>query len=188
MAQMRLADFIEFSNIYRQHMTADFPAEELKPLSVIEKMYALGKYETFVFEEDGQIKAYASFIWHHKEVRLLDYFAVTRDAGRGTGIGSWFLTELTATVKAKGFILECEVPEKAANDTEKNLREKRIAFYERNGAVMTPVRVKVFDVDFLLLYMPVGEALENINVRDEFINIYHNITPRELFQRNVSIS
>lgn len=47
-----------------------------------------------------------------KDLLLLDYFAVTQEAGRGSGIGSAFLQELAGSIKAKGFIIECEAPEK----------------------------------------------------------------------------
>ncbi len=38
-----------------------------------------------------------------KDLLLLDYFAVTQEAGRGSGIGSAFLQELAGSIKSKRF-------------------------------------------------------------------------------------
>lgn len=187
MQQIRKIGFREFSNIYKLHLVEDFPEEEVKPLEVIEDAFASGSYTAYVLEVDRSVSAYASFISSDKDVVLLDYFAVTQGAGRGGGLGSRFIRELVREVNTGGFILECEVPEMAANESEKMIRQKRIAFYERNGAQLSGIRVQVFGVDFQLLYMPVAKSLEQIDIVQEFQELYRNILPEKLYKASIVI-
>jgi len=187
MKKIREINFTEFSTIYQQHLIADFPEEEVKPLYVIENAFAANKYAAYILEEDSQVKAYATFMWKDKNLQLLDYFAVTRDSGRGQGIGSFFLQELAHTIKVKGFIIECEAPEKARDKEEQEIREKRIAFYLRNATQMTTVTANVVGVDLRLLYMPIEAGLESINIETDFLSIYHNLEPKEFYLKSVKI-
>ncbi len=185
---VRKIGFTAFSAVYNRYMTTDFPESELKPLPVIEKAFAAGKYAAYILQEDNRTKAYASFLWDQEDILLLDYFAVTQESGRGAGIGSLFLQELARTITAKGFIIECELPEKAINEQERILREKRIAFYVRNGAEITTTRATVFGVAFQILYMPLDKERKSIDVRKELLNIYQNISSDKLLQKFVKIA
>lgn len=187
MKKIREINFTEFSDIYQQHLIADFPEDEVKPLAVIENAFAANKYAAYVLEEDSQIKAYATFMWKDKDLQLLDYFAVTRDSGRGKGIGSLFLQELARSIKVKGFIIECEAPEKARDKKEQEVREKRITFYLRNAVEMTTVTASVIGVDLRLLYMPIEAGVESINIETDFLSIYHNLDPKEFYLKFVKI-
>ncbi|HFK5580664.1 N-acetyltransferase [Elizabethkingia anophelis] len=187
MQEVREISFTEFSDIYNRYLVEDFPEEEVKPLYVVENAFSANKYTAYVLEEDSKVKAYATFMWKEKDLLLLDYFAVTQEAGRGSGIGSAFLQELAGSIKAKGFIIECEAPEKAINEEDKLMREKRIAFYERNGVKMTTVVAEVVEVDFCLLYMPIEAGLESIDIETDFLGIYHNLEPREFYRKFVKI-
>lgn len=188
MQQIRKIGFEEFSNIYRQYLVEDFPEAEVKPLEVIEEAFSSGRYSACILEDGHNVSAYASFIRNDNDVVLLDYFAVTQGAGRGGGLGSQFIRELVREVKTGGFILECEVPEKAANESEKMIRQKRIAFYERNGAIVTDTSAEVFGVDFQLLYMPVAKSLEQIDIAKEFMELYRNILPEALYKTSIVIN
>lgn len=188
MQQVRKVGFEEFSNIYQLYLVEDFPEAEVKPLEVIKDAFSGDKYTAYVLEDDRKVNAYASFIRSNNDVVLLDYFAVTQGAGRGGGLGSYFIRELVREVETGGFILECEVPEKADNENEKMIRQKRIAFYERNGALVTDTRVQVFGVDFQLLYMPVTKGLEQIDIAKEFLELYRDILPEELYKTSIIIN
>lgn len=188
MQQVRKIGFGEFSNIYTLHLVEDFPEAEVKPLEVIKDAFASGRYTAYILEDDRKVNAYASFISSDKDVVLLDYFAVTQGAGRSSGFGSYFIRELVREVKTGGFILECEIPAKAASESEKIIREKRIAFYEKNGAIVTGTCVQVFGVDFQLLYMPVAKKLEQIDIAKEFQELYRNILPEELYNASIIVN
>ena len=98
----------EIEKIYREEMTGDFPAEELKPIDLILRLKAEGRYCAFGNFEGEKLTAYA-FLIHEKDdpVYLLDFFAVCR-GGRDQGIGSTFIRELLHKLNPEFWILEVE--------------------------------------------------------------------------------
>ncbi len=75
----------------------------------------------------------------------LKFIAVREDI-RGKGYGPILLQDAIQQIRADGkqatgwpylgLVLEVERPEMAENDIDRHLRERRIQFYQRNGAVM----------------------------------------------------
>ena len=58
----------EIEKIYREEMTGDFPAEELKPIDLILRLKAEGRYCAFGNFEGEKLTAYA-FLIHEKDER-----------------------------------------------------------------------------------------------------------------------
>ena len=143
--QIKLLDKAERKNIYKQHMKQDFPKNELRPLHGIEALVNQGVYYTYgIFEKDSLI-AYAYF-WEEKEreVLLFDYFAVVSNL-RNQGHGTEAMKAILHLCENKrGVILETENPEKAESSEEKEMRKRRISFYQRCGLKMSDVRIDLF--------------------------------------------
>ena len=121
----------EIEKIYREEMTGDFPAEELKPIDLILRLKAEGRYCAFGNFEGEKLTAYA-FLIHEKDdpVYLLDFFAVCR-GGRDQGIGSTFIRELLHKLNPEFWILEVEDIASAANEEEREIRTRRMDFYHK---------------------------------------------------------
>jgi len=85
---------------------------------------------------------------------LIVLFAMNENV-RGQGFGTAFLTEMIAhyqTLNVHTIILEVERPEDAKSETERMIREKRIAFYERVGFVLrSDITFKTFTVPMYLM-------------------------------------
>ena len=56
----------EIEKIYREEMTGDFPSEELKPIDLILRLKAEGRYCAFGNFEGEKLTAYA-FLIHEKD-------------------------------------------------------------------------------------------------------------------------
>ena len=98
---------------------------------------------------------------------FLEYLAVATEA-RSAGIGSRILTRMrqgvadTAEATAAGLLFEVDPPEAADSGSERELRWRRIAFYQRNGAVIVddapnyraPVAVGEGTLPYLLMWLP----------------------------------
>lgn len=131
----------EYEIWYRNHLCADFPINEIKPLDDIMELQAYGKYDVIVYEEGACIVGYAT-IWKCKgnSAYLLDYLGVPK-AMRNRGIGRTILNSLNADViriernPEICLILESETPLENDNSEENEIRKRRIGFYERNGWV-----------------------------------------------------
>ena len=83
----------EIASVYDLYVKQDFPANDLKPFSIIEKSLEKGQYFCCGIFNGDKFCGYACFVTlliESKEYCLLDYFAVISDM-RGQGIGSEFL-------------------------------------------------------------------------------------------------
>ena len=164
----------EVRDVYQKHMRYDFPDEERKPLSRIEKTIHEGKYLCLgAFGDDGGFLAYAFFVFE-KEACLLDYYAVVPDK-RGEGIGSAFLKEAVKCTHAD------------VTEEEKKARERRLNFYLNAGCVNTHVRVTTFGVEFLLLEYPVTTSHNRAVIAEGYRSIYRSILPKRVFEKNILV-
>ncbi|MCD8354439.1 MAG: GNAT family N-acetyltransferase [Clostridiales bacterium] len=105
--------------------------------------------------------AYACYIQtQSSSYALLDYFAVVPEL-RGKGIGSEFLRSLNGNVSAKrGVFIEAESPDSAKTEAERQTRERRIRFYLSNGAERTNAKCLLFGVDYNILFISTGNAVD----------------------------
>ena len=103
---------------------------------------------------------------------FLEYLAVA-PAARNAGIGARilaYLRELTGTAQPgiEGIIFEVDRPEDATDSSERDLRERRIGFYQRNGAALLEAgrnyRAPASEGDgtlaYLLMWLPVTPGSE----------------------------
>ncbi len=181
--------------IYDRYMGEDFPPEELKPFRMIEDMYDRGHYLTYGFyetvETEGMrkevLRAYAFFVADHaNRMLLLDYFAACADI-RSRGYGSAALRQMREIFADwKGIVIEVEDDEIAAEESIRDIRKRRIAFYTRNGCCMTSTRSYVFGVDYRIMVLPItdgraGECLAQ-KVTDLYRCMHNEDVLRKMFK------
>ena len=113
----RLLTGPELTEVYLNEMRRDFPAGELKPLSMILNSEAAGTAHTWGVYEDDALVAYLLMVRPVGcEVSQLDYFAVLPQYRAG-GIGAALLAALPDHEKgAQAILIEAECPEKAEDE------------------------------------------------------------------------
>ena len=178
----------EIREIYRKRLKHDFPANEVKPFAMIEKAFRDGRYRCYGVREGDDLLAYAFFVLTG-DLYLLDYYAVKKDL-RGSGIGSGFLKELGSRCldEASCVLVEVDDPSSAGSDQEKEIRERRLAFYRRNGLSDTGARAQTFGADFLILEFPKGEPHSKEEAGAFYLRIYRSLLPERICERQVRIS
>ena len=178
----------EIREIYRKRVKHDFPANEVKSLVMIEKAFRDGRYRCYGVRADDDLLAYAFFVLAG-DVYLLEYFAVRQDL-RGSGIGSGFLKELSRSCfrEASCVLVEVDDPFYAGSEEEKTVRERRLAFYFRNGLPDTGARARTFGADFLLLEFPLGEPHSEAEAGAFYSRIYRSLLPKKIYEQMVKIS
>lgn len=129
-----------------------FPEIERKPFSLMEELSARGKMEMLAIVEDGAFLGLVINMMAGKTA-LLDYFAISPQQ-RGGGIGSRSLKLLLERFRDQKYIFEIEMQDASADNAKE--RERRKAFYLRNGLKETGVFANVYGTDFELL-TPDGE-------------------------------
>lgn len=145
----------EMAVIYKDRMLVDFPESELKPLERIIETMEQGLCRVLTMIEGEQLLAYAVFIFPKggKHI-LLDYFAVNKEL-RGRGSGHKFFELLVPYMhenlpEIEGVFIESERVE--PDLTEREIRERRIAFYLDCGCTMTDLESSLFGVTFSILF------------------------------------
>ena len=150
--EIRLLDAAALRRVYRDHVKADFPPAERKPLAMIERQVRTGQYDTLGLFRGETLLAYA-FLWRDKEghCALLDYLAVCR-GGLGQGTGSAFVEQLKAHYGGfDGLLVEAEAEDPQAGEEQNALRRRRIDFYRRCGFRMLDYKARLFGVTYAML-------------------------------------
>jgi GNAT superfamily N-acetyltransferase len=166
MLTIQAIDSRQITEIYTEHMVQDFPDDELKPLWAIERLCERGLYHAYGLFDGNELHGYALFATAgrsrtRQSSLLLDYFAVIA-GGRSRGYGSKFLKLLRPRLQedfphCQGMIAEVERASVAIDPDEKHLRERRIAFYRRNGFRRTRIRSNLFGVAFAIMFQPFSQ-------------------------------
>ena len=179
----------EIKKVYEEHMVYDFPKKELKPLSHIYDMIKAGIYLPYGIYEGSEMMGYAFLVFNKAQrLALLDYFAIFRGKRDG-GMGSKALSCMKEMKDDFDLIvLEVEIPEEAEDDTDKDLRQRRIGFYERNGAYRTNIITRIYDANYLILQFPLKEKYSDKEMLATVNKMYHTMFSDKIFNSKVKIS
>ena len=147
----RLLTGPELTDVYLNEMRRDFPAGELKPLSMILNSEADGTAHTWGVFDGDTLAAYLLMVRPEGcRMSQLDYFAVV-PAYRAHGIGAQLLAQLPAQEgDAEAILFEAEMPEKAEDAA---MAVRRLGFYARCGAWDTHYTEHLFDAWFRILVL-----------------------------------
>lgn len=195
--QAKKLTLLQAKEIYQLYMKTDFPPEELKPFYMIENMwnrghyFAYGFYETVETEgaESEMLRAYAFFVAdHEKQMLLLDYFAASVKM-RGRGYGSAALQKLKEVCSDwKGIVIEVEDNELPMDESTREIRNRRIAFYTRNGCRMTSTRSHVFGVAYRIMVLPVTDERAGERMAEKVTDIYRCMHNADILKNNFKIT
>ncbi|MBQ7954371.1 MAG: GNAT family N-acetyltransferase [Lachnospiraceae bacterium] len=154
--QIRKLSLPEMEEVYEGPARRHFPANELKPLKAIKRMYGDGCYEALGLFSGTEFLAYAFYVQTPDgKSRLLDYYAVMEEY-RSSGVGSLFLSKMREWYRdCQCIILETEDLALAKDEKERETRARRNAFYVRNGGVETEIHVSYFAADYQIFYLPI---------------------------------
>lgn len=186
--QLEKLNIDNLKTLYESHLLYDFPKSELKPLKMLESYMNRNIYEIYALYDMNQFCAYALFMKNDSSsFQLLDYFASNR-TNRNNGYGSKML-QMMKEVQPHiiGNLIEVETVRTANNEEEKELRERRISFYLRNGLRKTTIRTTVYGVEFDILYMPIQQDVNDDRLYKELEQIYLQMFGDENFQKQITM-
>ncbi len=182
---IRIATAEEVHRLYREHMSHDFPPNELKPLPLLLTLMQQGINSIWLATAEDAFVGYAVLAaGPNPRVLLLDYLAVDA-ARRDQGWGSLILQTLQRQWRDCTLLIESEHPSGEHNRAEYQKRSRRIAFYRRAGAQLSGVRSLLFGVDYDLLQL--GTTLSPESLRREYLALYQNMLPPERLSANLRI-
>lgn len=167
----------QYKNILQLYKTA-FPDYERKPLWMLFAKQNGQNGEMISIEENGIFIGLAISL-RKENLVLLDYFAV-RDDLRGSGYGARALKLLQRYYGEKKFFLEIEDVRELRGDPIQ--KQKRKAFYLRNGMTEQDVHVKLFGTGMELLGYKADVSFE------EYQGLYRGIYGDQMIKRNVTLA
>ena len=178
----------ETRDVYEKWMTTQFHANELKPLSAVERLRARDEYEVYGLWDGEALIAYAFFgKASGGSSLLLDYYAVLPQY-QDCGYGGAFLNLLRRDLSdLEAIILEVENPEFVADPQEREIAVRRVRFYERNACVHTDIQVKLFGLEYAIMVLPLRERLTDDAVCARLAEIYHAFFPQDIYERHVHL-
>lgn len=190
----------EIKDIYCHDMQRDFPKSEIKPLKTIIELRKYNYYQCYGGFEHDRICAYLFLVWEHKELAMLDYFAVLPEF-REKGIGKKILSLVSLEMKQEdfsGILIEIERISMAKNKKEKLIRTKRKNFYLQAGCIESGLTSEIFGVGYEILYLLLTEKQVNYGkdtfhkqvltlqeIEYAYTEIYHRIVKKEYYDENV---
>lgn len=171
---IRLQTEKELEYNFFENMIDDFPQNELKPLDKLKQLYQSGNYICYGLYDGINCMAYAYFLVNpNGRMKLLDYLAVSK-ACRGKGIGREFLEAVLKWEGGQTYVMiEVENPAASESEEERQMRNGRIAFYEKCGMHMTSVRTEAFYVPYCI--MGNHEEVDEEILKKEYMNMYYTM-------------
>lgn len=181
-----LLSYDDAVRLYSTVLAADFPPEELRPLSWVNPLMADGAYRAYLLC-DGEVPVAYAFLCKSpsENICLVDYLAVFAPY-RGRGMGTALLAALRSESSAADALLfEVDHPDFSDSVAERIKRERRISFYRRCGAIDTGVRTCVSGCEFQILCLPRAESLHSGDPAAALDGIYRFMFPPEFYKTQV---
>lgn len=174
----------DLPKLYREHFVYDFHnAELMRPYDRIIELLDEGKYIAEGLYGDDGLEAYLFFSKTERFI-LLDFFAVVGEL-RGKGVGSEALKALTEQYSGSSVVLESEDPEDARDEEDFIIRNRRIAFYEKNGFRLNPLKVNLFGDRYRIM---TKNGLESEAVLSEaLIELYNKLYTEPVAKKYVRL-
>lgn len=173
----------ELAKLYQERIIYDFPEAEVKPLSLMKKLMRENNYIVLLFKQNHLPVAYTILSsLKNRSLVLLDYFAVY-PSYRGHGLGGKILTHMKEELlDYDGVLLEVENP-MLSNAETRHLKERRIAFYLRSGAIHTHFETSTQNVPYQILFYPIKKEKLTMKETKEGMNAFYSyFFPSEILE------
>lgn len=180
---------IQRKEVYENHLKYDFHKNEVKSYQMIEDLLQKNQYKCYGFFENQVQKGYAYFVKSANEaVVLLDYLVVY-DSFRNQGIGTAVLALIQEKLKENHLFLLAEVenPKFARSCQMKELQERRVSFYQRNGFIKTKILSQIFDDNYAIMCLPLKKSVSNDTVYRALNHIYTSIFGEAFVKKNTNV-
>ncbi len=180
--QLNLPTPEQLSMVYDRDLKRSFPTSELKPLAVMQNMWAQGAYQPLCLF-DGQSIVGEAFLWlGHPGWALLDYLCVAEHV-RNRGLGAQILRLLAEREPDCVIFGETEVPAHAPNPA---MARRRMGFYERCGLRKAGYETEIFGVHYQTLYLA-GSEVDPAALMQEHRFVYANAFAPDKYEKYVRI-
>jgi len=146
-----------------RYIQRDFSPGEYPPYAVLYQQLQSGIQEGLVLSsyQDGDFAYSICAAGHANKYVLVSLLAVFPEC-RSKGIGSEFMKLMIERYRSKqALLIEVEKPESSPTPEERNIRSRRISFYERAGFHLVPgIEYSIWGVPMHLMILPLQASRE----------------------------
>ncbi|MGM9997852.1 MAG: hypothetical protein ACI38Q_00385 [Candidatus Bruticola sp.] len=151
-------------DIYEKYSTITFPPEELEPWDKVANLFAQNRYLGWgLFNERQELCCYAFFSISPCGLHMLNMLETMPDK-RGLGYGQQILTKMKEHFAPSPIFIEVEALEAAVDEADKTMRERRLNFYYRLGAVDTSIRASLGGM--LMYILVLNKEPSELNIKE----------------------
>lgn len=181
-AKTRKLTLLELIRIHGS-MARDFHKGEIKPLWRILYLWLQGRYLGYGYFEGEARVGYMLFYKPSREDAntLLDYYAI-EPSYRSKGYGSAFFQAVCTQVP--GLVLEVEDPAFSLDEQDRVKRERRIAFYQRNGCKMTRLKASIKEEHYCIM---AGPATDGARLLAPMNRLYQGIFGQAFMEKHIRL-
>ena len=180
--ELRPATPEQLETVYDADLKVSFPAAELKPLRIIQRMLEDGYYRPWCLFDGAEIVG-ECFLWLGEPGwALLDYLCISPRCRNG-GLGALLLEKMLEAEPGVVILGESEMPEYAPDPA---MAQRRLGFYARNGARTAGYDTEMFGVPYKTLYWAEGKVDESA-LMEEHRFVYASTFAPDKFRRYVRI-
>jgi GNAT superfamily N-acetyltransferase len=187
--QIKILDNKERHSIYHEHLQKDFHQSEVKPYTLVEKLVTEQRYLCNGLWDDEELKGYAFFVkGSDSKTLLLDYFAILSDY-RSQGLGGKFIQAIQEKIikDKRSLIAEVENPAYASDEQSRDLMNRRIQFYIRNGFKQSKIWCRVFTDEYMIIYYNEKPHQDEAGLVMELKQVYQAIFGEEICHNQIHI-
>lgn len=161
---MRNIELCELKDIYKR-IKQDFAKGEYAPYDVLYQQIQNGAQKGLILQNGKEDVAYAFYAEGKVNGYVLISLLAVYKEYRGKGFGTVFLEEFKLFCSDKdGIIVEVEKPDDAKTPGEKNIRIKRIHFYQNADFNLIPdIDYSIWDVSMHIMVMPRKVSIQQVN-------------------------
>ena len=180
--ELRPATPEQLETVYDADLKVSFPAAELKPLRIIQRMLEDGYYRPWCLFDGAEIVG-ECFLWLGEPGwALLDYLCISPRCRNG-GLGALMLEKMLEAEPGVVILGESEMPEYAPDPA---MAQRRLGFYARNHARLAGYDTEMFGVPYKTLYWAEGKVDESA-LMEEHRFVYASTFAPDKFRRYVRI-
>lgn len=176
----------ELKNLYTTELARVFPADEIPPYTRLLQCFKEGKHEGFFFIPENEEEPVGYVINSVMHDAVLCYFLAIYDDFQGKGYGSLLIAALAKHYAEYNYIwFEVERVCDAENAKERDIRQRRIVFYERAGLRIAPeIKYTAFGVPMHIMVLPLTQKqVDTAQILDTVLRTYQTILPKILHNR-----
>lgn len=165
-----------------------FAKEEIKKDKALKIQIESFNYTGFEIIDNNKIVGYC-FVCDFVESKIIyiDYVMMLKQF-QDKGYGTKTIKYLEKIYKKyNGIFCDIENPLFYCSDMQKVERERRVKFYIKNNFIITDVKVNLWNVEYILIYLPINKMIKTEEIKNQYKYLFKSVYSRYIYKNYIKI-